>query len=147
MTNGIAVREVVPWLPLPPYLIRPVDVDRLRDKLRDAGFKVFIADAETCVDERALLLAIGDALGFPDYYGANWAAFEDSLGDLMRDGAGYVALVVIGVETLMRSDLHAFVRSVHLLLDAVAEVERAQPVNFQFEVFLVGEFAVPCLSG
>lgn len=141
MGNWIAVREALPWLPPPPYLVDSGQAAQLREELRRIGFKVFEADAESCADERGFLLAIGDALGFPDYYGANWAAFEDCLGDLLRDDAGHVALLVVGADTLMRSDLHAFVRGVHLLQEAVTEVERMQPEQFQFEVFHVGEFA------
>lgn len=141
MEKWIAVREAVPWLPPPPYLVDAGQAAKLRNELRRAGFKVFEADAGARTDERGLLLAIGDALAFPDYYGANWAAFEDCLGDLLRDDAGHVALLIVGADTLMRTDLHTFVRAVHLLQDAVSEVERAQPGHFQFEVFHVGEFA------
>lgn len=139
-STWISVREVLPWLPLPPHFVTPTDVSRLRSGLRDAGFKVFEADAERCTDERSLLVALGDALPFPDYYGANWAAFDDCISDLVREDAGPTALVVVGLDALLRSNLHAFVRSVHLLLDVVTDVERIGSAGFQFEVFLVGEF-------
>jgi hypothetical protein len=141
MSPWIAAQEAVPWLSLPPYFVAESQRSRLRDALHEAGFEVFEADAKSSSTERQLLLSVGDALAFPDYYGANWAAFDDCLGDLLRADAGSVALVIVGIDTLMRSDPHAFVRCVHLLLDAVAEVERAA-AGFQFEVFFVGEFTV-----
>ena len=137
--NWIAVPDVLPWLTSPPYFVAPTDVSCLRSDLRDAGFKVFEADADHCTDERSLLIALGDALLFPDYYGANWAAFDDCIGDLLREGAGRTALIVSGVDALLGADMHAFVRSVHLLSDAVTDVERANSDDFQFEVFFVGE--------
>ena len=30
-----------------------------------------------------------EAFGFPDYYGGNWDAFNDCLGDLLTDGGEY----------------------------------------------------------
>lgn len=140
--DWIAVSEVVPWLNSPPYFVAPTDLSRLRSELRNAGFKVFEADADHCTDERSLLVALGDALPFPDYYGANWAAFDDCIGDLLREGAGPTALIVSGVDALLGADMHAFVRSVHLLSDVVTDVERANSDDFQFEVFFVGELAL-----
>lgn len=139
-TSWIAVRELIPWLPPPPYLLAPRDLPRLRSELREHGFKVFEADANACRDERSLLTALGDALPFPDYYGANWAAFDDCVGDMLRENAGPTAVVVVGVDALLTSDVHAFVRSVHLLSDVVTDVERAASDGFQFEIFFVGDF-------
>lgn len=138
--HWIAVREVIPWLPLPPSFVAPGDLPRLRSELRAARFKVFEADADRCTDEQSLLVALGDALPFPDYYGGNWAALDDCVGDLLREGAGAMAVIVLGLETLLRADVHAFVRSVHLLSDVVSDVERVGTGDFQFEVFYVGDF-------
>ena len=135
----IAVRQSLPWLTTPPYLVDVSELPRLRSDLRAAGFHVFDAFAAESTTERSLLLALGDALAFPDYYGANWAAFEDCVSDLVRESAGPTAVVIVGSDALMRADLHAFVRSVHLLLDVVSEVERIGG-DFQFEVFFGGSF-------
>ena len=136
-----AVRDLVPWLPQPPYLVGTQDLSRLRSGLRNNGFKVFEADAERCTDERSLLAALGDALPFPDYYGANWAAFDDCIGDMLREEAAPTAVLVVGAEVLLKANLHAFVRSVHLLSDVVTDVQRASSSGFQFEVFFVGQFS------
>jgi RNAse (barnase) inhibitor barstar len=39
-------------------------------------------DGRVLVDKQALLEALGWALAFPDYYGANWDALEECLGDM-----------------------------------------------------------------
>ena len=140
-TPWIAVRDLMPWLSQPPYLVGTQDLSRLRSSLRTYGFKVFEADAERCTDERSLLAALGDALPFPDYYGANWAAFDDCIGDMLREDAGPTAVLVVGADALLEANLHAFVRSVHLLSDVVVDVERAGSSGFQFEVFFVGHFS------
>lgn len=138
--SWIAVRELMPWLPQPPYLVSSGDLPRLRSALREHGFQVFEADAGECSDERSLLVSLGDALLFPDYYGANWAAFDDCIGDMLRENTGRKAVVVVGADALLRADAHAFVRSVHLLSDVVTDVERAAADNFQLEIFFVGNF-------
>ena len=138
--SWMAVRDLMPWLPLPPYLVSQRDLPRLRSGLREHDFKIFEADADQCSDERSLLVALGDALPFPDYYGANWAAFDDCIGDMLREDAGPTAVLVVGADALLTADVHAFVRSVHLLSEVVADVERAASDGFQFEVFFVGDF-------
>lgn len=140
--SWVAVREVMPWLPLPPYLVVSRDLPRLRSDLGASGFKVFEASAEQCRDERSLLTALGDALSFPDYYGANWAAFDDCIGDMLREHAGRTAVVVVGADALLKADVHAFARSVHLLSEVVTDVEQAASDGFQFEVFFVGDFSL-----
>jgi hypothetical protein len=134
------VRDIAPWLPQPPYLVEKQDLSRLRSALRDLGFKVFEADADRCTDERSLLAALGSALPFPDYYGANWAAFDDCIGDMLREEMGATAVIVVGADSLLKASLHAFVRAVHLLSDVVLDVERAGSGGFQLEIFFVGDF-------
>lgn len=44
-------------------------------------------DGRHLSDKASLLAALGRALAFPDYYGANWDAFEECLHDMSwRDG-------------------------------------------------------------
>ena len=136
--NWISVKEQIPWLTTPPYFVATSDIACLQSKLQEMGFKVFEADGSA--SETHLLVSLGEALEFPDYYGANWAAFEDCVGDLLREGAGAMAVLIVGADRLMHSDIHAFVRSVHLLQDVVSEVQRAATGTFQFEVFFVGDF-------
>lgn len=143
MDSWIAVRQVIPWLPAAPYLVAPSDLANLVALLRPAGFAVFEADVESCKDERGLLAQLGDALGFPEYYGVNWGAFEDCLGGLLEENRQRMAVILTGVDTLVRADLHAFVRTVHLLQSYVTEVERRTGGRVQFEVFFVTDFVEP----
>lgn len=41
-----------------------------------------VLDGRTLTDKHRLLAALGHALDFPDYYGENWDALEECLGDL-----------------------------------------------------------------
>ncbi len=46
-----------------------------------------VLDARTLAVKEQLLIALGEALSFPDYYGANWDALADCLMDMSwREG-------------------------------------------------------------
>lgn len=52
-----------------------------------------VLDGRALADKPSLLTAIGHALDFPDYYGANWDALEECLGDLSwRDGPVWLVI-------------------------------------------------------
>ncbi len=52
-----------------------------------------VLDGRTLADKSSLLVAIGHALDFPDYYGANWDALEECLGDLAwRNGPVWLVI-------------------------------------------------------
>jgi hypothetical protein len=44
--------------------------------------RVDVAEIVGARDKEELLVRMGRALGFPDYYGANWDAFDECLRDL-----------------------------------------------------------------
>lgn len=83
-------------------------------------------DTADLADKREVLTRIGEAFGFPDYYGRNLDALADCLGDLAEP----TALEWSGWETLQAADPAAFGKIV-LVLDDRADV--APP----FTVFLV----------
>jgi len=82
-------------------------------------------------DKEALLARIGDALGFPDWFGGNWDALEDCLGDLSwRPGDGHV-LLFTGGAALPADELGILVDV--LKASAAFWAERGQPF---FAIFL-----------
>jgi hypothetical protein len=136
------MRLLLPWLPQPPYLIEQGEGFRLRADVRAAGFEVAQADASEARSERDLLEAIGGGLGFPDYFRPNWDAFDDCLGDLMREPAPPTVILIEESDHLLRVDPHAFVRAAHLLSDVVTVVERERG-DFRLEVFFLGTWQRP----
>jgi hypothetical protein len=54
----------------------------LREELARHGLALAAFDGTGISDAPALLKALGQALAFPAYYGANWDAAEECLGDL-----------------------------------------------------------------
>ncbi len=56
-------------------------------------------DGRLLGDKDALLTALGAALHFPDYYGANWDALEECLGDLSWQ-VGPLSLLITHADSL-----------------------------------------------
>lgn len=89
-------------------------LERLQDPVRSGVYRVTRSDAIDEVMRNAAqidlkdgdaLRAIAQALSFPDWFGGNWDALEDCLGDLSwRPGNGHV-LVFRNWQALSSDDL------------------------------------------
>ena len=82
--------------------------------MRRFGFELAVADVTQDKDERALLQSLGGALGFPEYYRPNWDAFDDCLGDLIRQCAAPTALAIEGGHGILRSYPRTCSREQHI---------------------------------
>ena len=68
--------------------------DEIEDAVRGTQLRLARISLAGASDKEALLDAWSLALGFPDWFGRNWDALEDCLGDLSwRPGAGHVVLI------------------------------------------------------
>lgn len=59
-----------------------------------ADARVSVIHAGEITDKEDLLSAVGDALGFPDYVGGNWDAFEEAFRDMAEEFGQSGRLVV-----------------------------------------------------
>jgi hypothetical protein len=84
---------------------------------------------ERCTDERSLLVALGNALPFPTTT-ARTARHLKTASAICFVRKPERRPPPRRSDRLMRSNLHEFVRSVHLLLDVVTDVERASSEGF-----------------
>ena len=71
--------------------------DQVCDVVERAGWRCACIDARGIASKPAFLDAFADALHFPDYFGRNWDAFEECLGDLswesLDDAKGIVIVL------------------------------------------------------
>ena len=82
-------------------------VDELRDAAAQAGFALFDADLAAVQGKGEFLAALAQAVHAPDWFGANWDALADALGDFSwRPSPGYVLLLRNGGDTLWLNDDH-----------------------------------------
>ncbi len=76
-------------------------VGELRDAVAQAGLTLFDADLAAAQGKGEFLAAIAQAIKAPEWFGANWDALADALGDLSWHPApGYVLLLHNGGEKL-----------------------------------------------
>ncbi|MDT0201234.1 barstar family protein [Nocardioides sp. AE5] len=87
-----------------------------------AGWSFGYVDGWRDQEKRAVLAALGEALGFPAYYGRNLDALADCLADLEHD----TVLLWDGWATLARGDHGSFTA----LLEVLAERTRATGPRF-----------------
>jgi len=81
------------------------------------GLELVAISLSGVADKTALLERFAAALAFPDWFGANWDALEDCLGDLSwRDAAGWL-LRIEGFEALQAAARDDFGVLVDLLND------------------------------
>ena len=69
-------------------------LESLHDSVRRAGFAIFDVDIESAHGRGEVLAELARAIKAPDWFGHNWDALADALGDLSWcDAAGYVLLL------------------------------------------------------
>ena len=75
-------RELAPGV----YLwTSPADVADVQAEVEEAGWRFVHLETEDVTDKRSFLDRAAAAFGFPDWFGRNWDAFADSLGDVCSD--------------------------------------------------------------
>jgi RNAse (barnase) inhibitor barstar len=73
------------------HRLPPGDAQATAAAAQALGYAVFHVDMDACADKAALLARIAAALRFPDWFGHNWDALADCLGDMSwRPATGYV---------------------------------------------------------
>lgn len=136
------MKQEFPWLGSGfVHAVADEHVPMFTKALHDLGFSSTVVEGSAVVDDRTFWAEIRRAFDFPDYFGANWDAFNDCFGDL--DLPPRLAVI------WRRSDLTSAV-SLKLLVEGVAllvqTAEAIQPLGTQLVVALTGEgsgFAQP----
>jgi len=96
---------------------RVLRADEVVDATRGTRLDLASVDLAGAADKDELLARLAQALGFPDWFGANWDALEDCLADLSwRAGSGHVFMLA-GHGELSADDLGVLIE----VLAAAAE--------------------------
>ena len=121
-------------------VFRASRTDEIVDAALGSALRVSRIDLTGAIDKQALMQRIAGALQFPTWFGANWDALEDCLGDLTWSKAGGHVLLFEGARNLPADERG-------ILLDILASaaanwMERGRPF---FAVFLDGPAELPDL--
>ena len=110
------------------YLTGP-DTRLIAEAARTAGLALWRIDIGHVHDKQDFIGLVAKALAFPDWFGGNWDAFEDCLGDLSWHAApGYVLLLEHG-KHFGAGHKQEFVTAVEVL-DGVAQYWQGQSKPF-----------------
>lgn len=110
------------------YLTGP-DTRLIAEAAQVVGFALWRVDIGHVHDQQGFTGLVAKALAFPEWFGGNWDAFEDCLGDLSWHPApGYVLLLEHG-KHFGAGHKHEFVTAVEVL-EGVAEYWQGQGKPF-----------------
>ena len=105
------------------------DTRVIAEAARAAGLALWRVDIGHVHDKQGFIALVAKALDFPQWFGGNWDAFEDCLGDLSWHPApGYVLLLEHG-KHFGAGHKQEFVTALEVL-DGVAEYWHAQGKPF-----------------
>ncbi len=110
------------------------DVEDVRHTVEHAGWRFASVDGWRHQSKAEFLAAVGEALDFPDYYGRNFDALGDCLGDVSSGDSEGVVLLWDGWGPLAHADERAFSVALSVLGGRV-NAERGGP----FVVLLRGD--------
>ncbi len=109
------------------------------------GFQVFRVDLSRARDKEGLLAAVGRDMAFPEWFGANWDALADHLGDLgWRPAEGY--LVILEHSDRINARGHDDFITALQIFSAAAEEWRERNIAFWCLVDMQAD-GIACLPG
>ena len=82
--------------------LRETVLHEAEQALQDLGYAHVVLDAHAWRDASDLHEAVADALAFPSYYGRNFDALDDCLGDVAHGDYGWSPATSTGLMTVVR---------------------------------------------
>ena len=117
---------------------RAARIDEILDATQGSALQVSRIDLAGAADKQALMQRFAGVLDFPRWFGGNWDALEDGLGDLSWSKSGGHVLLIEGAADLPADDRGILV---DVLASAAAWwVDRKRPF---FAVFVGGVPQLP----
>lgn len=86
--------------------------------LAEFGFGIDVVDFAGVADKKSMMARIAEALELPEWFGRNWDALDEALGDRYRRSPR--VLVLNHLEALAQADRHTTVTLLQVAGDAVA---------------------------
>ncbi len=118
----------------------PASISNIRAAAAAVGLLCIHIDLSSCTNKRRLLAQFARSLQFPNWFGHNWDALADCLGDLAwLPTSGYV-LILEHTAALRAQDADSFATVLDILSGTTA---RWASVGLPFWVFIDGDSGKP----
>ena len=140
MTDWIDLTKVIPGLNKGQWLhIVKSPLNPLVNTLLEHDFSVFVIDGSEITDSKSFFRQAKMVFDFPDYFGENWAAWDDCLGDFALLLTGPTAIIWNDADKSFMSDAKVFVQAVVDLHNmALKAGSISNSPSHQVELFLIG---------
>ncbi|WP_432663376.1 barstar family protein [Wukongibacter baidiensis] len=94
-------------------------IDMLKEQEKEISIRVINGD--NCTTSDKLFKEFAKTFNFPDYFGENWAAFDECINDLDWIGADAYILLVKQTDQILKDDNDNFRIFIKILLSTVEE--------------------------
>lgn len=140
MTRWVDLPQEIPGLRGGRIHVLPASAESgVRESLGRHAFELRVLEGARATGESAFFEEAARALDLPSWFGANWDAFSDCLGDLVEGDARRVAVIWRDAHLSLGADVQTVVNAV-LAFEAVASYpEGPEDEPPQMAVFLFGE--------
>lgn len=122
------------------HLIQKNAAQTLIEQLKKLNFELFFIDGKNICTETDFFIEIAKSLGFPDYFGNNWDAFYDCLGDFEPKTSKKFAIIWQEADLSLNNSKYFFLKACFELVTTVNDYKNSKnPDRLQMEVFFLGE--------
>jgi len=142
MTNWLDLTKIIPGLHSNRWLhVINSPLQPLVNVLSENSFSVFVLDGSKIIDSKSLFEEAKIVFGFPDYFGRNWAAWTDCLGDFEASLNQNTAIIWDHADKSFMSDVYTFMQAVFDLYNMASSAGYTKRASepCQVELFLVGD--------
>ncbi|MEW5938189.1 MAG: barstar family protein [Chloroflexota bacterium] len=135
LTNLIPGLENGQWLHVVNAPLAP-----LANTLVENGFAIFVIEGAEITDRDSFFHHVKNTFGFPDYFGNNWAAWNDCLSDFKQALQVKTAIIWKDADKTFLSDAKVFIQAAFDLYNLTLEAGHINnPRPCQVEFFLLGD--------
>jgi len=142
MSEWVNLKESLPCIRGNLIHVLSISKDKLKEILESLSFDVYMIDGSRIVDQGSFFAEFSQSLQFPPYFGNNWGAWDDSLGDFGDLAPNRVAIIWVDAHKTFTQDPQTFIQAVCDLYNLAASLSLrkysgAKEEGKQFEVFLL----------
>jgi len=122
MNSWIDLHQYIPEIKGSIIHVLSTPINEFSSLLETLGFRVFVIDGSKIIDEATFFDEFARVLEFPAYFGHNWGAWDDSLGEFIHSIPERVAIVWQSADKSFANDPQSFLQVICDLYNIAASV-------------------------